>query len=89
VGRPWRRCAGTICQPFTHPPAHRVELTEHAGQTDHQADPSALIRYALGLPVSTAVIGVANPAQLMANAAATHASPMDPTARRELERLLA
>jgi hypothetical protein len=44
--------------------------------------------YALGLPASTAVIGVTNPAQLVANAAATHASPMDPAARRELERLL-
>jgi len=48
-----------------------------------------LIRYSLGLPVSTAVIGVANPTQLIANAAATHASPLDPAARRELERLLA
>ena len=69
-------------------PARKV-LRPYHDETDHQADPSAQIRYALGLPVSTAVIGVANPAQLMANAAATHESPMDPAARREMERLLA
>ena len=69
-------------------PARKV-LRPYHDQTDHQVDPSALIRYSLGLPVSTAVIGVANPVQLMANAAATHASPMDPAARRQLERLLA
>ena len=69
-------------------PSRKV-LRPYHDETDHQTDPSALIRYSLGLPVSTAVIGVANPAQLIANAAATHASPMDPAARRELERLLA
>jgi aryl-alcohol dehydrogenase-like predicted oxidoreductase len=68
-------------------PSRKVLRPYHDG-TDHQADPSALIRYSLGLPVSTAVIGVANQAQLSANAAASHESPMDPTARRELERLL-
>jgi hypothetical protein len=68
-------------------PSRKV-LRPYHDETDRQADPSTLIRYSLGLPVSTAVIGVANQAQLIANAAATHASPMDPAARRELERLL-
>jgi aryl-alcohol dehydrogenase-like predicted oxidoreductase len=68
-------------------PSRKV-LRPYHDQTEHQVDASELIRYSLGLPVSTAVIGVANPAQLSANAVATHASPMDPAARRELERLL-
>ena len=68
-------------------PSRKV-LRPYHDQTDHQVDPSALIRYSLGLPASTAVIGVANQAQLIANAAATHASPMDLPARHELERLL-
>ena len=68
-------------------PARKV-LRPYHDQTDHQVAPSALIRYALGLPASTAVIGVANPAQLIANAAATRSSPLDPGARRELERLI-
>jgi aryl-alcohol dehydrogenase-like predicted oxidoreductase len=68
-------------------PSRRV-LRPYHDQTDHQVDPSVLIRYSLGLPASTAVIGVANQAQLTANAAATQASPMDLPARRELERLL-
>jgi len=40
-----------------------------------------LIRDFLGLPDSTAVIGIANQAQVSANAASTHVSPMDPAAR--------
>src|SRR5262245_26139017 len=69
-------------------PAVQVLRPYHA-ETDPRVAPPALIRYTLELPVSTAVIGVANPAQLMANAAATHTSPLDPAARHELERLLA
>jgi aryl-alcohol dehydrogenase-like predicted oxidoreductase len=68
-------------------PAKKV-LRPYHDQTDHQADPSALVRYSLGLPVSTAVIGVASKAQLVANADATHTSPMEPAARLEMERLL-
>ncbi len=68
-------------------PSRKV-LRPYHDQTDHQVNPSALVRYSLGLPVSTAVIGVANQAQLIANAAATQASLMDAAARRELERLL-
>jgi hypothetical protein len=68
-------------------PSRKV-LRPYHDQTDHQADPSTLIRYSVGLSVSTAVIGVADQAQLIANAAATHASPMDSAGRRELERQL-
>jgi len=68
-------------------PSRKV-LRPYHDQTDHQVDPADLIRYSLGLPVSTAVIGIANQAQLSANVASTHASAMDPGARRELERLV-
>jgi aryl-alcohol dehydrogenase-like predicted oxidoreductase len=68
-------------------PSRKV-LRPYHDETNHQVHPSSLIRYSLGLPASTAVIGVANQAQLIANATATHASPMDLAARRELENLL-
>ncbi len=68
-------------------PSRKV-LRPYHDQTDHQVDPADLIRYSLGLPVSTAVIGVANQAQLGANIASAHASTMDPAARRELEHLV-
>lgn len=68
-------------------PSRKV-LRPYHDQTDHQVDPADLVRYSLGLPVSTAVIGVANQAQLSANVASTHASTMDPAARRELESLV-
>jgi aryl-alcohol dehydrogenase-like predicted oxidoreductase len=66
----------------------RKVLRPYHDETDHQVEPSALIRYSLGLPVSTAVIGVANPSQLSANVAVAHESPLDSAERRELERLL-
>ncbi len=68
-------------------PSRKV-LRPYHDQTDHQVDPADLIRYSLGLPVSTAVIGVANQAQLSANIASTHASTMGPAARSELEHLV-
>jgi uncharacterized protein len=68
-------------------PSRKV-LRPYHDETDHQVNPSDLIRYSLGLPVSTAVIGIANQAQLSSNVASTHASAMDPAARRELERLI-
>ncbi len=68
-------------------PSRKV-LRPYHDQTEHQVQPSDLIRYSLGLPVSVAVIGVANPSQLIANAAVTHASPLDRAARRELEHLV-
>jgi len=42
-------------------------LLPYHDQTDHQVDASALIRYALGLPVSIAVIGVDSIEELKAN----------------------
>jgi len=68
-------------------PSRKV-LHPYHDETDHQVDPADLIRYSLGLPVSTAVIGIANLAQLSANVASTHVSPMDPAERKELERLV-
>src|SRR5262249_36972235 len=47
----------------------RKVLRPYHDETAHQVDVAALIRYTLGLPVSTAVIGVADVAQLAANAA--------------------
>ena len=68
-------------------PSRKV-LRPYHDQTEHQIAPSDLIRYALGLPVCTAVIGVANQAQLAANVAVAHASPMDQAARGQLEHLV-
>ena len=67
---------------------YRKVLRPYHDQTEHQVQHSDLIRYSLGLQVSAAVIGVANPSQLIANAAVTHASPLDHAARRELEHLV-
>ena len=64
-------------------------LQPYHDQTAHQVEIAPLIRYTLGLPISTAVIGVADPAQLIANAAvASRMEPMSAAERRELERLL-
>ena len=55
-------------------------------ETSNQAEPKALIRYTLGLPVSAAVIGVASLAQLKANiAVAKENRPMTSAEQRELE----
>lgn len=68
----------------------RKVLRPYHDESAHQVEASSLIRYSLGLPVSTAVIGVADAAQLETNAAvASRAEPMDLAERRELERLLA
>jgi aryl-alcohol dehydrogenase-like predicted oxidoreductase len=64
-------------------------LRPYHDQTPHQVDAKALVRYTLGLSISTAVVGVANPAQLRANiAVARSARPMDASQRQELESLL-
>jgi predicted aldo/keto reductase-like oxidoreductase len=58
-------------------------------QTARQVESRSLIRYALGLPISVGVIGVANVAQLKANIAAVkEAKPMTLVERRELEKLV-
>jgi uncharacterized protein len=67
----------------------RKVLRPYHDETTHQVDVAALIRYTLGLPVSTAVIGVADAAQLAENAAVVlGAGFMGDAERRELERLL-
>jgi aryl-alcohol dehydrogenase-like predicted oxidoreductase len=67
----------------------RKVLRPYHDETAHQVDVAALIRYTLGLPVSTAVIGVADAAQLAANAAVVARSGfMGDAERRELEHLL-
>jgi aryl-alcohol dehydrogenase-like predicted oxidoreductase len=67
----------------------RKTLRSYHDETEHQASASTLIRYTLGLAVSTAVIGVANPAQLMANAVVVSRDrPMDGAQRSELEQLI-
>jgi len=64
-------------------------LQPYHDATPHQVGISALIRYTLGLPISTAVIGVADTAQLAANAAVVaQAHYMGEAERQELERLL-
>jgi aryl-alcohol dehydrogenase-like predicted oxidoreductase len=67
----------------------RKVLRPYHDETAHPVDVAALIRYTLGLPVSTAVIGVADASQLEANAAVvSRAGFMGAAERRELERLL-
>ncbi len=59
-------------------------------QTDHQQLPESLIRYTLGLSVSTAVIGVASVEQLKSNLeVAANKVPMTPTERAQLEQAIA
>jgi hypothetical protein len=67
----------------------RKVLRPYHDETAHPVDVAALIRYTLGLPVSTAVIGIADAAQLAANAAiVAQRGFMGDAGRRELERLL-
>ncbi len=69
-------------------PFRKVLLPYH-DQTSHQVDARALLRYTLGLPISVAVVGVANVAQLKANIAVVRAVDfMAEAERRELETLL-
>jgi hypothetical protein len=63
-------------------PARKVVRPYH-DETDQQADPSALIRHALGLPASTAVIGVATRPMTAGTFTGTHPHP-----RARIDRLL-
>src|SRR5512146_3050253 len=45
----------------------RKVLQPYHDQTSHQVDAPSLIRYAMGLPITAAVIGVASVEQLKAN----------------------
>jgi aryl-alcohol dehydrogenase-like predicted oxidoreductase len=69
-------------------PFQQVLLPYH-DDTPHQVDAASLIRYALGLPISVAVIGVASMEQLRANVAvARETAPMTPAERQELEQVV-
>ena len=64
-------------------------LQPYHDQTDHQVDARSLIRYALALPISVAVIGVASVDQLKANiAVAKEAKFMTAAEQRELEKVV-
>jgi len=64
-------------------------LFPYHDQTDHQVPAASLIRYALSLPVSVVVIGVASVEQLKANVRiVSEATPMTAAERRELESLM-
>jgi aryl-alcohol dehydrogenase-like predicted oxidoreductase len=66
-------------------PAMKV-LQPYHDQTSHQVNAAALIRYALGLPISVAVIGVASVEQLKTNIrVAREMVPMQVAERRQLE----
>ena len=59
-------------------------------QAPSQARAGMLIRYALGLPISAAIVGMGSLEQLRINvAAARDGQPLDETQRKELERQMA
>jgi len=63
---------------------------DYYDQTDHQQLPESLLRYTLGLPISTAVIGVASVAQLKTNVEIIKSKiPMVLSERTELEKQIA
>lgn len=64
--------------------------TWYHDETPKQAESQLLIRYALGLPVSAAIIGMASMKQLQSNIAVVSTSaPFDATQREQLERAMA
>jgi hypothetical protein len=70
-------------------PLQQVLLPYH-DDTPHQVDAASLIRYALGLPISVAVIGVDSVAELQANVAVVkEAMPMTSAERQALEKVMA
>jgi len=69
-------------------PYKKVLRTYH-DETAHQVEAQSLIRYTLGLPISVAVIGVANIEQLKANIrCAKQIKPMGGVERKELEKIM-
>jgi predicted aldo/keto reductase-like oxidoreductase len=69
-------------------PYKKVLRTYH-DETAHQVKAQSLIRYTLGLPISVAVIGVANIEQLKANIrCAKQSKPMGGVERKELEKIM-
>jgi aryl-alcohol dehydrogenase-like predicted oxidoreductase len=69
-------------------PYKKVLRTYH-DETSRQVEAQSLIRYTLGLPISVAVIGVANIDQLEANVRIVKQfKPMNITGREELEKVM-
>ena len=69
-------------------PYKKVLRTYH-DETSRQVEAQSLIRYTLGLPISVAVIGVANIDQLKANVRVVKQfKPMNVTGRQELEKVM-
>jgi aryl-alcohol dehydrogenase-like predicted oxidoreductase len=69
-------------------PYKKVLQTYH-DETSHQTEAQSLIRYTLGLPISVAVIGVANIEQLKANIEVVkQIRPMNVVEREELEKVM-
>jgi len=69
---------------------HRKVLRRYHDQSSQQVRAPELIRYTLGLPVSVAVIGVANVDQLQGNVTvAKKARPMNAAERSKLEKHMA
>ncbi len=65
----------------------RKVLRPYHDETSHQVDARSLVRYALGLPISVAVIGVASVEQLKANIRIVkETAPMTAAERQELEK---
>ena len=66
-------------------PAKNDGLSSH-DEALHQADADALIRYALGLPITVAIVGMSSLAQLRANRrAAAELAPLSADKRKSLE----
>jgi uncharacterized protein len=67
----------------------RKVLRPYHDETAHQINPALLIRYALSLPISVAVVGVASVEQLKVNVSIVRAAtPMTLPERRDLETLM-
>jgi aryl-alcohol dehydrogenase-like predicted oxidoreductase len=64
-------------------------LRPYHDQTPHQVEPATLMRYTLSLPISVAVIGVANIEQLKTNVRVVReAAPMTLAQRQDLEKMM-
>jgi aryl-alcohol dehydrogenase-like predicted oxidoreductase len=68
---------------------YKKVLQAYHDETSHQVETQSLIRYTLGLPISVAVIGVANIDQLKANVRVVKLiRPMNVAEREELEKIM-
>jgi len=78
---------GNGCLVIDNP--YKKVLRPYHDETVHQVEAQSLIRYTIGLPISVAVIGVANIEQLKANVrCAKHKKPMNVREQKELEKIM-